>query len=95
VPLFAAFNALLGVVGSDIGWCLLLAAWGHLPASMGRAKHDRLIAGGVMGGDAVRLLECVPEEVAMSTLARAPRAVLGQFTHASLVSLVAMVPTPP
>jgi hypothetical protein len=53
-PLFAAFDALLGAVGGDVGRCLHVTTWGHLTA------------GGVLSGDAARLLRRVPEEVAMS-----------------------------
>jgi hypothetical protein len=87
--LFVPFDALLGAVGGDVRWCLPVAARGCLPASLGRAKHGLLIAGGVLGGDATRLLERVPEEVAMSTLSRALHVALGQRAHATLVSLAA------
>jgi hypothetical protein len=80
VPLFAALDALLGAVGSDIGQCLLVTAWGCLPASQGRAKHDRLIAGAMLGGDAAWLLKRVSEEVTMSALAWAPHTALRQCT---------------
>jgi hypothetical protein len=40
-------------------------------------KHDRLLVGGVLGGDAARFLECVPEKVNMLVLERVPRAALG------------------
>jgi hypothetical protein len=50
VPLVATFDALLGVVGSDIGRCLLITAQGHLPASLCWVKHDRLIVGATLGG---------------------------------------------
>jgi hypothetical protein len=36
--------------------------------SLGMAKHDRLIAGGVLGGDAAQHVESVPTKVAMLTL---------------------------
>jgi hypothetical protein len=39
-PLFGTFDALLDAVGGDVGQRLLVAARGHLPASLGRAKHD-------------------------------------------------------
>jgi hypothetical protein len=87
VPLFAAFDALLDAVGGDIERCPLVATLGHLHASLSRVKHDRLIIGGVLGGDAARLLERVPEEVVVSVLARVPHAALWQHTHATLVSL--------
>jgi hypothetical protein len=47
VPLVAAFDAVLGVVGGDIGRHLLVAARGHFPAHLCGAVHDRLIVGGV------------------------------------------------
>jgi hypothetical protein len=50
-------------------------------------KCDRLIVGAVLGSDASRLLECVPKKVAMHTLAWAQCVLLGQCTHATLVSL--------
>jgi hypothetical protein len=34
-PLFAALDALLSVMDSDIRWHLLTATWGHLPTSLG------------------------------------------------------------
>jgi hypothetical protein len=43
----------------------LIAACGRLPASLGRAKHDRLIVGGMLGGNAAWLLKCVPKKVTM------------------------------
>jgi hypothetical protein len=64
--LFAAFDALLGAVGGDVRRRLPVAAQGYLPASLGRAEHDHLVAGGVLGGDVVQLLDHVPAEVAMS-----------------------------
>jgi hypothetical protein len=80
-------KALLGVVCGRVRWCLLVSAWGCLPASLDRVKHDCLIASGVLGGDAARLLEHVLEEVIFSTPARALRASLGQCTHATFASL--------
>jgi hypothetical protein len=50
-------------------------------------KHDHLIAGGVLGGDAAQCFRCVPTKVAMLTLERAPCVVLGLRSHAPLVSL--------
>jgi hypothetical protein len=89
VPHFATFNALLGAVGGDVRQHLPIASWGRLLASLGRAKHDRLLASGALDDDAVWLLERVPKEVAMSALPRALRTVLGQSTLATLVSLAA------
>jgi hypothetical protein len=62
---FAALDALLGAVGGDVEWRLPAAARGHLPASLGRVKHDCLVADGALGG------------YAMSALPRALCALLG------------------
>jgi hypothetical protein len=78
-PLFVAFHALLSAVGGYVKRCL--------PASLSRVKQDHLIAGGVLGGDAARLLERVPKEVAISVMAWALCVALGQHTHATLASL--------
>jgi hypothetical protein len=77
-PLFAALDALLSVMDSDIGWRLLTATWGHLPTSLGLTKHDSLIAGGVLDGDATWLLECVPKIVTMLVLEQVPCVALTQ-----------------
>jgi hypothetical protein len=86
-PLFGTFDTLLGGVGGDVGQRLPVAARGHLPASLGRAKHDRLVASGALGGNAVRLLEHVPEEVTTSALSRALRVALRHQARATLASL--------
>jgi hypothetical protein len=62
-PLVATLGALLGVLDSDEGRRLLAAAQGCLPATWGRMKFDRLIAGGVLGGNATRLLGGAPKNV--------------------------------
>jgi hypothetical protein len=87
VPLFAAIDALPAAVDSDIAWCSLTAALGHLPASLGQTDHDCLLAGGMLGGDAVRCLKCVLAKVAMLALERDPCAALGLRADAPLVSL--------
>jgi hypothetical protein len=76
VPLFATLDALLSTLDGDVGWCLHATTWGRLPASLGWMKHGRLIAGGVLGSEAARLLKCVPKKVAILTLERALCAVL-------------------
>jgi hypothetical protein len=43
-PLFATLDALLGTVGGDVGWLLLVAARGRLPTSLCRVKHAHLVA---------------------------------------------------
>jgi hypothetical protein len=50
-------------------------------------KHGHLIATGVPGDIAIRLIKCVLERVAMLTLEQVPRVALGQCTNAPLVSL--------
>jgi hypothetical protein len=60
VSLSATFDALLGAVCGCIRRCLLVTAWGHLHASLGRAKHDCLIASSMLGVNNARLLEHVP-----------------------------------
>jgi hypothetical protein len=84
--LFAALDALLSAVDGDIGWHLLAAAWGRLPTSLGWIKHDYLIAGGVLGGDATRLLKYVPEKVAMLTLEQVSCAALSQRANARVAA---------
>jgi hypothetical protein len=64
-PLLATIDALLGVVASDIGQRLLAAAWARLPTSLGRKKFSHLVAGGIVGGDAVQLLGGVLENIAV------------------------------
>jgi hypothetical protein len=90
-PLVAAFNALLGTVSGDVGWCFFVVARRLLPASLCRAKHDRLVAGCALGGDAMRLLERARKEVAMSILSRALCMVFGQHTRTIPVSLAAIM----
>jgi hypothetical protein len=85
--LIASIDALLGAVHGDIRRRLLVTARCRLPASLCRVKHDRLIVGGVLGGDAARLLKHVLEEVAMSALLWVLCAALRQRTHAALASL--------
>jgi hypothetical protein len=87
--LFAAFDTLLGAVGSDVGQCVLVAAQGHLPASLGKAMHDCHVARGMLGGDAAWLLEHVPKEVVVSALSRSLCTVLGRRACAALASLAA------
>jgi hypothetical protein len=68
-PLLAA---LLGVVDGNVGRCLLAAAWGHLPASLGRTMFSHHIAGGILGGDAAWILDDVPESIVVFSLAWIP-----------------------
>jgi hypothetical protein len=75
-------------MGVDVRQRLPVIAQGHLPASLGRAKNNHLVAGGVLGGDAVRFLEHVREEVVMSGMPWALCAALGQHTHVALASSV-------
>jgi hypothetical protein len=59
VPLFTALDALLSSMDDDVRRRLLATALGHLHALLSRTKLGHLVAGGVLGGDAARLLECV------------------------------------
>jgi hypothetical protein len=80
----------------DVEQHLPTATWGHLPASLGRAYHDRLVASGVLGGDTVWLLKRVPEEVATSALPQALCTSLRQHTFATLASFATSLgPTVP
>jgi hypothetical protein len=88
-PLVVAFNTPLGVVSGDIGPCLLVTSRGYLPASLCRTKHDRLVTGSVLGGDAALLLKRVHQEVSTSTLPRAPCVALRHRTLTTMVSLAA------
>jgi hypothetical protein len=88
VPLVAALDTLLGIVSTDIERCLHVAARGGLPASLCWVKHDHLIDGGALGGDAARLLERAPEEVAMSILSRALCATFRWCARSFLAGLV-------
>jgi hypothetical protein len=81
-PLFATLDALPATVGGNVRRRSLTATRGCLPASLGWARHDRLKAIGMLGGDAARGLECVPEKVTILALVRAPCTVLGLRTHA-------------
>jgi hypothetical protein len=88
-PLFATLDALSTAMDGNVRRRSLAAARGHLPASLSWVKHDRLVASPVLGGDAVRHLECVPAKVAMLAPERALCAALGLRAYAPLVSLVA------
>jgi hypothetical protein len=55
-------------VAGNVRRRLPVVARGCLLTSLGRAKHDRLVAGGALGGNAARLLKGVPEEVIMYAL---------------------------
>jgi hypothetical protein len=64
VSLVAVSDVALGVANCIIGWRLLVAARGCLPACLCGAVHDHLIVGGVLGGSALWLPERAPKEVA-------------------------------
>jgi hypothetical protein len=87
VPLGVALNAHLGAVSGDVRWHLLVAARGRLPAHLCGAEHDRLVAGGVLGGDVVQLLERASEEVVVFTLPLALLTATGQCAWVALVSM--------
>jgi hypothetical protein len=57
--LVTAFDAIWGMVSGIVGRCLLLAAWGHLPAHLCGAVCSRLVVDGVLGGDTTQILERV------------------------------------
>jgi hypothetical protein len=69
-PLLATLGALLGIVDDDVEWSLNTTARGHLSIAWGRAKFDRLVAGGVLGGDAAQLLSDVPKNVTRCLIGR-------------------------
>jgi hypothetical protein len=85
--LVATLDALLGAVSGDIGWHLIITTRGHLPACLCGAEHDCLIASGVLGGNAVWLLEHAYEDVALSALPWALLTVSERHAWATLVSL--------
>jgi hypothetical protein len=87
VPLVATFDALMGAVSGDVRRCLRVTTRCHLPASLCRAKHGLIIAVGVLGGDAARLLKHAPEEVIMSALPRALCMAFEQCNRTTLVNL--------
>jgi hypothetical protein len=68
--LVTASDVVLGAVSCIIERRLVVAAWGRLLAHLCGAVYGRLVVGGVLGGDAVRLLEHAPKEVALPTLSR-------------------------
>jgi hypothetical protein len=88
-PLVATFDALPGAVNGDIRRRFLVTAQCHLPASLCRVKHDLLIAGSALCGDATQLLKHAPKEVIMSALLQALCAAFGLRACATLASLVA------
>jgi hypothetical protein len=65
-------------VSADVGRCLLAATWGHFPVRLCGVVHGRLVAGGVLGGDAEQLLERASKEVTLFALPWALLAVSGQ-----------------
>jgi hypothetical protein len=87
-------------VSGDVGWRLLVTAQGHLPTHLCRAEYDRLMAGGVLGGDDARLLKHAFEEVTLFALLRALLVSTRQRAWVALVSLatnlcLAVPPLPP
>jgi hypothetical protein len=86
-PLVAAFDALLGAASGNVKWRLLVTAQGCLPVSLCGVKHDHLVAGGVLGGDAAPLLKCASEEVPMSTFSWALCVAFGQRACATQASM--------
>jgi hypothetical protein len=84
-PLLAALSALLGAFDGHIKRHLLVAAWGCLPVSLGGIKFGGLHASGIRGGNAAQLLDGVPKNVVVSTVARVPCVAFGSRTSAPLV----------
>jgi hypothetical protein len=74
-------------VGSIIGRHLLIVARGCLLACLCRVVHTLLVVGGVLGGDAARLLKRALKEVALSALPQALPTAIGQHAWAVLVWL--------
>jgi hypothetical protein len=64
-------------MGGDIRWHFLIPAQGRLTTSLCKVKHDRIIASGALGGNAMRLLERPSEGVVVSTLPWALCAMFG------------------
>jgi hypothetical protein len=71
-----------------VGRSRLTTTWDRLPAPLGWRRHDCLVDNGMLGGDVVQRLECVPEEDAMLSLVWALHAVLELHTRTPLASLV-------
>jgi hypothetical protein len=57
-PLCAALDALPTSMDGDVERCSHTATWGRFHASLGQAKRDRLVAGGVSGGAVPRMCSC-------------------------------------
>jgi hypothetical protein len=76
--LVAVSDIALGAVNFIIGWRLFVVAWGCLPTCLCGVVHDCLVVGDVLGGDAQRLPERAPKEVALSASQWALLAVSGQ-----------------
>jgi hypothetical protein len=74
-------------VSDDVGRHLLVTAQGHLPARLCGVEQDCLIASGVLGGDAARLLKRASDEVTLFTLSRALLVATRQHAWVALVSL--------
>jgi hypothetical protein len=84
--LLAPLLAALGILDDDVRWHLLAAAWGRLPTAWGRAKFGHLIAGGILGGDAVQLLGGVPKSVVV--LCHIPKFLFQNVNHFSSINLI-------
>jgi hypothetical protein len=83
----ATFDVALGAANCVVGWHLLVTSWGCLPTYLCGAVHGHLVVGGVLGGDALRLPERAPEEVAQSASPRALLTVGRQRNWATQVGL--------
>jgi hypothetical protein len=81
--LVATSDVALGAANYIIGWCLLVATRGCLPACLCGAVHDCLTVGGMLGGDVLRFPKRAPKEVALSASPRALLAASGQRNWAA------------
>jgi hypothetical protein len=81
-PILAALGAISGDVDGNIGWHLLVAAWGHLPTSLCGTKCDCRAACGVQVGSSGVL-----KNVVVFILASVACVAQRSHTRACLVSL--------
>jgi hypothetical protein len=65
MPLLATLGAPLSISNGGGGCCSVAAAWGCFPTARDREKFCCLLAGGILGSDAMQLLDGVPENVVL------------------------------
>jgi hypothetical protein len=85
--LVVIFDVAMGAMNCIIGKRLLVATRGCLAACPCGAVHDCLVVGGVLGGDALRLPERGPKEVALTASPWALLTASGQRNWAAQVGL--------